>query len=99
MDMTKIENIRIQRRTKPEGTIPGSKPKLVTFSDGNQEAYGCVAYALWKMLNRKNKAVFLMAKAKIGPLTSNGDVVRMELSAATDTTRLQNWIKTHSRLD
>ena len=41
-----LEEIRFARSMKPENTDPDVDPKLVTFSDGNPDAFGTVAYAI-----------------------------------------------------
>ena len=52
------------------------KPNLITFCDGNEDAFGVVVYALWTLQDGSKEARFLLAKAKLGPLLSKGEVVK-----------------------
>ena len=61
-------DIRFARSMKPENTDPDFHPQLVTFSDGNPEAFGTVAFALWMLLDGKRKVTLIMSKGKLGPL-------------------------------
>ena len=67
-------------------------PTLVTFSDGNEEAFGTVAYALYTLTDGSKKSCLLASKAKLCPLTHKSEVVKSELSAATFSSRLRQWI-------
>lgn len=93
-----IENVKFPRSIKPPNTVPDSNPSLVTFSDGNEDGYGCVAYALWDLNNGSREARLIMAKAKLAPLLAKGEVVKNELSGATFAVRLKTWIIQNTNL-
>ena len=67
-------------------------PDLVTFNDGNPDAYGVVAYVLWTLNDGQKVSNLLMSKAKLGPLNYKGETVRNELSGAKFARRLNIWI-------
>ena len=87
-----LENVTFPRSIKPINADPNIQPSLVTFSDGNENAYGCVAYALWTLVDGTREARLIMSKAKLGPLLQKGEVVKNELSGATFAARLKTWI-------
>ena len=41
-----LEDVTFPRSHKPKHVDDNIKPDLITFSDGNEDAYGCVAYAM-----------------------------------------------------
>ena len=47
--LLKLELIRFVRSFKPDGADPNVDPDLITFDDGNPDAFGAVAYALWTL--------------------------------------------------
>ena len=46
--LLQLETIKFPRSFKPENVDPDVKPDLVTFTDGNPQSYGAVAYILWR---------------------------------------------------
>ena len=84
-----IENVKFSRSIKPPNTDPEFKPTLVTFSDGNEECYGCFAYALWDLMDYSREARLIMSKSKLAFLLSKGEVLKNELSGATFAVRLK----------
>ena len=52
---------------------------MTTFKDGNPDAFGVAAYAVYDLENGDRLAALLMSKAKLGPLTHKGDTVKNEL--------------------
>ena len=91
--LLQLESIKFPRSFKPENTDPEIPPDLITFEDGNPDAFGCVAYALWTMIDGSREARLIMAKAKLSPIVKKGETVRSELNGATFAARMQNWIK------
>ena len=87
------------RSYKPVNVDPDIKPDLFTFSDGNEDAFGCPAYARWTLLDGSRVTNLIMSKAKLGPLTHKGEVVKNELSGATYAARLKCWIMEHTNVD
>ena len=73
-------------------------PVLITFSDGNPDAYGTVAYALWTLLDGTKVVRLIMSKAKISPLQYKGETTRNELAGATFAVRVKCWIMENSGL-
>ena len=87
-----LEEIKFPRCVKPDGADPSILPDLVTFNDGNPDAYGVVAYAVFTLLTGERSSCLLMSKARLGPLTHKGETVRNELSGATLTSRIKIWL-------
>ena len=87
-----LKEIRFPRSIKPENINPEILPKLVTFSDGNPDAFGTNAYALWTLLDGSKTATLIMSKAKLGPLQYKGETSRNELAGATFAARVKCWI-------
>ena len=80
------------RSFKPDGADPNILPDLVTFDDGNPDAFGAVAYALWTMKDTTKEVRLIMSKAKLAPLVKKGETVRNELNGATFAARMKSWI-------
>jgi len=91
-----LEKIKFPRCYKPINFDPSVKPTLITFNDGNPEAYGTVAYARWRLLDSSYVTRLVMAKARLGPLIHMGETVRNELSGATLSARITKWIQKYS---
>ena len=96
--LNSLEETRFARSMKPVRTNPDIKPTLVTFSDGNPDAYGTVAYAIWTLLDGNKVATLIMSKAKLGPLQYKGETTRNELAGATFAARLKCWIMENTSL-
>ena len=94
-----INEILFPRSVKPANTDVNLKPALITFSDGNENAYGTVAYVLWTLEDGSKDARLLMAKAKLGPLLQKGETVKNELAGATFAARVKSWIIQHSSIE
>ena len=67
--------MRFDRCVKPVGANADVDPDLVTFCDGNPDAFGVAAYAMYELENGGKQATLLMSKAKLGPLTHKGETV------------------------
>ena len=89
--------VTFPRATKPHNIDGTIKPDIITFNDGNENAYGAVAYVRWTLKDGTKEVRLLAAKAKLGPLLDKGEVVKMELSGATTAVRLKSWILRHTR--
>ena len=94
-----LEDIRFPRCIIPHNSVGKVKPDLVTFNDGNPNAYGVVAYAVFTLEDGHRAARFLMAKAKLGPLTHKGETVKNELSGSTIAARIKVWLIQESGLE
>ena len=94
--LLKLEEIKFPRCVKPDGADPNILPDLVTFNDGNPDAYGVVAYVVFTLETGGRSACLLMSKARLAPLTHKGETVRNELSGATLTSRIKIWIMQES---
>ena len=94
-----IKDISFPRSVKPATADPAVKPDIVTFSDGNMDAYGAVAYVLWTLVDGSKEARLVTSKAKLGPLLGKGEVVKNELSGATFAVRIKSWIVENSKLE
>ena len=49
--LTQLHKIKFNRSLKPNDADPNKPPKLITFSDGNTDSYGTVAYNLWTLVD------------------------------------------------
>ena len=92
-DLHKLQFITFPRASKPIDADESVLPKLITFSDGNEDAFGTVAYALFTLVNGSKKAVLLGSKAKLCPLTYKAEVVKSELSSSTFASRFRQWLE------
>ena len=93
-----LKNVTFPRSVKPNDADPMVMPELVTFSDGNESAYGTVAYVLWTLLDGTKKASLFISKAKLAPLTYKGEVVKNELAGSTFSSWLKLFIQQESCL-
>ena len=70
--LQKLEKIKFPRCLKPKNANPDIDPDLITFNDGNPDAFGVVAYAVFTLDTGERSACLIMSKAKLGPLTHKG---------------------------
>ena len=70
---TSIKNIKFPRCVKPIGALEDVLPDLITFCDGNPDSFGAVAYVVYELAEGKKDSCLLMSKAKLGPLTQQGE--------------------------
>ena len=61
---------------KPIGALEDVLPDLITFCDGNPDSFGAVAYVVYELAEGKKDSCLLMSKAKLGPLTQQGETSR-----------------------
>ena len=87
----KLQLVKFVRSFKPVSADPHIHPDLVTFDDGNPDAFGTVAYALW-MLTDSTREARLMSKAKLAPIVKKVETVKKELNGANFAARLESWI-------
>ena len=85
-----LDQVKFDRCFKPINAV--GDPSLVTFDDGNPDAFGVCAYALYDLENDDRSAGLMMAKAKLGPLTHKGETVKNELCGAVLASRLKIWL-------
>ena len=93
-----LDSIMFSRSIMPHSISPDMLPTLVTFCDGNPEAFGAVCYAVWTLLDGNRKVSLLIAKAKMGPLQYKGETTRNELAGATFASRLKCWVVENTSL-
>ena len=93
-----LKEIKFARSMKPKNSDPKVDPTLVTFSDGNPDAYGTVAYGIWTLLDGSREVTLIMSKAKLGPLQYKGETTRNELAGATFAARVKCWIMENTGL-
>ena len=96
--LLQLETVKFARCIKPAGTDPNIDPDLATFCDGNPEAFGVTAYAIFTLIGGGRSACLMMSKARLGPLTHKGETVRNELGGATLASRIKIWIIQESGL-
>ena len=63
--LLELDLIKFMRSFKPVGADPSIDRDLLTFEDGNPDAFGAVAYALWTMSDSTKVARLIMSKAKL----------------------------------
>jgi len=90
--LLEVDKIKFQRCLKPKDVDPDIDPDLITFCDGNPEAFGVVGYILFTLLDGSRSATLLMSEAKLGPISHKGETSRNELNGATLSARLKVWI-------
>ena len=93
-----LKEVTFPRTIKPENVDQDILPDLITFSDGNEAAFGTVSYVRWTLKDGTRKASMFISKAKLAPLNHKGEVVKNELSAATYSARLKIFILQESCL-
>ena len=97
--LSHLEKVLFPRSFKPQGIDTTVKPDLCTLNDGNPDAYGTVGYARWTMIDGTHKCTLILSKSRLSPLSHKGETVRNELSGATLSARLKNWIQKNSELE
>ena len=90
--LLQVDTVKFARCVKPPGADVNIDPDLVTFCDGNPDAFGVAAYVLYELEDGGKAAALLMSKAKLGPLTHKGETVKNELCGATFASRIKIWI-------
>ena len=90
--LLRLESVKFARSFKPDGADPDVLPDLITFEDGNPDAFGAVAYALWTLRDGTKEVRLIMSKAKLAPIVKKGETVRNELNGAVFAARLKTWI-------
>ena len=93
-----LKDVTFPRSVQPDLADPEVKPDLIEFGDGNEDAFGALAYLRWTLLDGSKEVRLLMAKAKLAPLTHKGEVVKCELSSATYIARLKVFILRETNL-
>ena len=94
-----IKSVTFPRSIKPKNADPTIKPDIVTYSDGNENSYGAVAYSRWSLLDGSKEVRLIMSKAKLGPLLQKGETVKNKLSGATFAVRIKTWIVQNTGLE
>ena len=59
-----VRSLKFNRSVKPKNA---ESPVLILFSDGSKDAYGTVAYIIWKTPNSFESSI-VAAKSRIAPL-------------------------------
>ena len=90
--LLRLEKIKFKRSFKPENTDPAINPDLATFSDGNPDAFGTVAFGIWTLKDGSRESRLIGSKSKLAPLLKKGETVRNELNGATFSARFKAWI-------
>ena len=86
-ELTKLEQVAIDRCFKPPNFGEVSSTQLHHFSDASQQGYGAVTYLRITDRSGNTKCSFVMGKSRLAPMKSVS-FPRMELSAAVVATRL-----------
>ena len=93
-----LESVVFPRSTLPDNVDRKILPDLITFNDGNPEAFGAVVYYRWSLLDGTKTVNLVTSKAKLGPLQYRGETSRNELASATFAARLKCWVIENSEL-
>ena len=97
-ELYEVADISFQRCIKPEGADTETKPTLIVFSDGSEQAFGTVAYIRWLLNNGRYVSNLVASKSRIAPIAI-ASIVRLELSGAVLNKRLTCFIKKEMRLE
>ena len=87
-----VNEVKFPRSYKPINVDPNILPISVEFADGNPDAFGTSAYAVWTLLDGSRESRLIMSKAKLAPILQKGETYRNELCGAVFAARLKNWI-------
>ena len=93
-----LKDIKIYRCVKPLNTDDSYNPDLVTFDDGNPDAFGASIYGRWKLMDGLYQCRLLASKAKLGPILRKGETSKNELNGAVSAVRLKCWIEEQSNI-
>ena len=96
-ELFEVADITFQRCIKPEGVDSQTKPTLIVFSDGSEQAFGTVAYIRWMLNDGRYVSNLVASKSRIAPIEV-ASIVRLELSGAVLNKRLTCFIKKEMRL-
>ncbi|XP_070408825.1 uncharacterized protein [Nothobranchius furzeri] len=90
-----LNKLRFARALTPPD--PCAEPSAITFSDGNEHAYGAVMYLRWSC-SRGAVVRLVESKAKLTPLDHKGDPVKAEMCGAIFAARLKTYFQKHCRI-
>ena len=94
--MQNLSELKYDRCLRPPDAE--GKPSLILFSDGSDEAYGAVAYALWKLRDGSYWSRLIMAKNRIAPIKKIS-TPQMELNGAVISKRIRQVIENEMCLE
>ncbi len=95
-EYVRLQEVKFHRSLTPANWR--GKPWGVTFSDGNDKAYGAVLYLRWNTSQRVDVRL-VEWKAKLTPLELKGDPVKAEVCGAVFATRLRKYFEKHGRIE
>ena len=98
IELLKLNLLEFPRSVKPKGANNSTKPILVTFGDGSEEAFGCCIYIRWELFDGTYSSRLLASKSRVAPLKKT-TVVRLELSAAQLAKRLRVTVEESFKID
>ena len=94
-EVTEISDVHFPRCLKTESC---TKPILITFSDGSDDAFGALVYVRWEA-DGGYIVRLVEAKGKLCPLNMKGDTVKSEMCGAVFASRLSNFVIENSRYE
>ena len=75
--LLKLELVKFARSFKPDDADPNILPDLVTFEDGNPDAFGAVAYALWTLSDNTKEVRLIMSRPSWHQLSKREKLLEM----------------------
>ena len=90
--LKEVKTLRFKRCVKPVDRDEESKPDLLMFGDGSQQAFCTLAYIRWRLSNGEYRCYLLTGKTRVAPLRKIS-VPRIELLGAVASVRLAETIQ------
>ena len=91
-DLSKLENMQVDRCFKPKNFGKIKNVQLHIFSDGSRVGYGAVAYLRLVVVFDRIHCSFVMGKARLAPIHEI-TIPRLELTAAVISVKLSEIIR------
>ena len=91
-DLSRLEEIRIERCFKPKGFGEVKDTQLHLFIDGSRVGYGSVVYIRTVDVNDSIHCSFIVGRARVAPIREM-TILRLELTAAVISVKLNRMIQ------
>ena len=91
-DLSKLEEVKIDRCFRPKGFVKVQETQLHLFSDASRQGYSSVAYLRFEDVEGRVHCSFVMGKARLAPIREIS-IPRLELTAAVISVKLSHAIR------
>lgn len=91
-DLSKLEEVKIDRCFRPKGFVKVQETQLHLFSDASRQGYSSVAYLRFEDVEGRVHCSFVMGKARLAPIREIF-IPRLELTAAVISVKLSHAIR------